>query len=139
MIVRDVMTDNPMTVNESARVTEAMDILQELDIRHLPVVRGAELIGIVSDRDLGSVYRPSLDDEEAVARLEDMYNSSVSEFMSTSLVQVDPESDLREAVQTMLENRVGALPVVDVSSGDLVGILSYVDVLRVAEPALAKL
>lgn len=139
MIVRDVMTENPMTVNESARVTEAMDILQELDIRHLPVVRGAELIGIVSDRDLGSVYRPSLDDEEAVARLEDMYNSSVSEFMSTSLVQVDPESDLREAVQTMLENRVGALPVVDVSSGDLVGILSYVDVLRVAEPALAKL
>lgn len=139
MIVRDVMTENPMTVNESARVTEAMDILQELDIRHLPVVRGAELIGIVSDRDLGSVYRPSLDDEEAVARLEDMYNSSVSEFMSTSLVQVDPESDLREAVQTMLENRVGALPVVDVSSGDLVGILSYVDVLRVAEPALGKL
>lgn len=139
MIVRDVMTDNPMTVNESARVTEAMDILQELDIRHLPVVRGAELIGIVSDRDLGSVYRPSLDDEEAVARLEDMYNSSVSEFMSTSLVQVDPESDLREAVQTMLENRVGALPVVDASSGDLVGILSYVDVLRVAEPALGKL
>ena len=133
------MTENPMTVTENARVAEAADLLQDLDIRHLPVVRGTELVGILSDRDLGSIYRPSLDDEDALSRIEAMYNSPVSEYMSTSIVHIDPESNIQDAVQMMLQNRVSALPVVESSSGDLVGILSYVDILRAAEPALGKL
>ncbi|MBW1904578.1 MAG: CBS domain-containing protein, partial [Deltaproteobacteria bacterium] len=52
MLAKDVMTENPVTATELMSVAEALGLLYELDVRHLPVVRGRELVGIISDRDL---------------------------------------------------------------------------------------
>jgi CBS domain-containing protein len=116
MKVRDVMTQGPASIRSTATVREAIDVLQSLNVRHLPIVDAhGELIGILSDRDLhGSAVRP---------------DSLVSLVMSTLLFTVQPEADVRDVIDLMIAEKIGAVPVLD-SDGALVGIVSYVDLLR---------
>lgn len=134
MLAKDIMTENPMTATELMSVAEAIGLLYELDVRHLPVVRGAELVGIVSDRDLRT-FTVS-DDDEAMEAMEGARSSSIGTFMNTDPVKVDPETNVRDIVDLMLLHRVGAIPVCDLDTGDLLGIVSYVDLLRVLQETL---
>jgi acetoin utilization protein AcuB len=128
------MTENPVTATELMSVAEALGLLYELDVRHLPVVRGRELVGIISDRDLRSFSEVS--EDEAIDAVESARSSNVGNFMNTSPVKVDPETGIREVVELMLLHRVGAIPVADLDTGDLLGIVSYVDLLRVLQETL---
>ncbi len=134
MLAKDIMTENPVTATELMSVAEALGLLYELDVRHLPVVRGSELAGIVSDRDLRSFTQPS--EDEAIDAIERARSSNVGNFMNTDPVRVDPETNVREIVDLMLLHRVGAIPVCDLDTGDLLGIVSYVDLLRVLQETL---
>ena len=128
------MTENPVTASELMSVSEALGMLYELDVRHLPVVRGSELVGIVSDRDLRGFTAP--DEDAAIEAVDDANSSNVGNFMNTNPIRVDPETNLREIVELMLLHRVGAIPVCDLDTGDLLGIVSYVDLLRVLQETL---
>ena len=134
MLAKDVMTENPVTATELMSVAEALGLLYELDVRHLPVVRGGELVGIISDRDLRSFSEAAEDD--AIEAVEGARTSTVGNFMNTSPVKVDPETTIREVLELLLLHRVGAIPVADLDTGDLVGIVSYVDLLRVLQETL---
>ncbi|HSN81876.1 MAG TPA: CBS domain-containing protein [Polyangiales bacterium] len=134
MLAKDIMTENPMTATERMSVAEAIGLLYELDFRHLPVVRGTELVGIVSDRDLRT-FTVS-DDDDAMEAMENARSSSIGSFMNTDPVKVDPETNVRDIVDLMLLHRVGAIPVCDLDTGDLLGIVSYVDLLRVLQETL---
>lgn len=136
MLAKDIMTENPVTATELMTVAEALGLLYELDVRHLPVVRGSELVGIVSDRDLRGFTAPSEDD--AIDAMENARGSNIGNFMNTDPVRVDPETNLREIVDLMLMHRVGAVPVSDPDTGDLLGIVSYVDLLRVLQETLEQ-
>ncbi len=136
MLAKDIMTENPVTSSELMSVSEALGLLYELDVRHLPVVRGNELVGIVSDRDLRGFTAP--DEDTAIEAVDDANSSSVGNFMNTNPVRVDPETNLREVVELMLLHRVGAIPVCDLDTGDLLGIVSYVDLLRVLQETLER-
>ena len=134
MLAKDVMTENPVTATELMSVAEALGLLYELDVRHLPVVRGRELVGIISDRDLRG-FSGAVEDE-AIDAVENARSATVGNFMNTSPVRVDPETNVREVVELMLLHRVGAIPVADLDTGDLLGIVSYVDLLRVLQETL---
>jgi acetoin utilization protein AcuB len=134
VLAKDIMTENPVTATELMSVAEALGLLYELDVRHLPVVRGRELAGIISDRDLRRFSEAA--DDEAIEAVENAHSSTVGNFMNTSPVKVDPETDVREVVELMLLHRVGAVPVADLDTGDLLGIVSYVDLLRVLQETL---
>ena len=134
MLAKDTMTENPVTATELMSVAEALGLLYELDVRHLPVVRGRELVGIISDRDLRSFSEDT--EDEAIEAVENARSSTVGNFMNTSPVKVDPETGIREVVELMLLHRVGAIPVADLDTGDLLGIVSYVDLLRVLQETL---
>lgn len=136
MLAKDIMTENPVTATELMTAAEALGLLYELDVRHLPVVRGSELVGIVSDRDL-RVFTASSEDE-AIEAMEAARSSNIGNFMNTDPVRVDPETNLREIVDLMLTHRVGAVPVSDAETGDLLGIVSYVDLLRVLQEILEQ-
>jgi len=124
----DVMTPNPTRLPLTATVADALAALRELDARHLPIVTlDGELVGIVSDRDLGQLPLAEwLPDAEAAAEL----RTPLSGVMSTSLLTVEPDTPLDEIVDLMIEHKVGALPVVRADGRTLVGIVSYIDVLR---------
>jgi acetoin utilization protein AcuB len=61
---------------------------------------------------------------------------TVGSLMNTNPAQVDPETEASEIVEMMLLHRVGALPVVDAETNQLVGIVSYVDLLRLLQDTL---
>ena len=124
MIVQDIMTHNPKYVETSTSIRHAIGVMQEFDIRHLPVLDGGELVGIISDRDLRGVI---LGSDGTVGNLD----AKVSQIMQTNPITVDQDADTSEAIELIVENKIGALPVVDAHNGKLKGILSYIDILRV--------
>jgi acetoin utilization protein AcuB len=131
---KDIMTANPVTATELMSVAEALGLLYELDVRHLPVVRGRELVGIISDRDLRVFSGPS--EDNAIDAVEAARSSTVGNIMRTSPVKADPEAGIGELAELMLLHRVGAIPVADPDTGDLLGIVSYVDLLRLLQETL---
>jgi acetoin utilization protein AcuB len=125
-----LMTENPVTVLETARLGQALQTLQTMEIRHLPVVnREGELVGMLSDRDLRGLSIPYLLGEEDAGRVQAARDAPVVDLMSSDVLTVNPETDAAEIVEMMLDNKIGAVPVVE-EDGALVGIVSYVDVLR---------
>jgi CBS domain-containing protein len=98
------------------------------------VVRGRELVGIISDRDFSEFTGAAEDD--VIDAVESARSATVGNFMNTSPVKVDPETNVRDVVELMLLHRVGAVPVADLDTGDLLGIVSYIDLLRVLQETL---
>jgi CBS domain-containing protein len=130
MIAADVMTENPRTIEATDTIAQAVDALQSLEVRHLPVVNEeGDLVGMLSDRDLGPLMRGSIEGEEAERMVVPLSRTRVADVMTSGVVSVDVDADVGEIVETMLEQRIGAVPVVD-GEGAVVGIISYVDVLR---------
>jgi acetoin utilization protein AcuB len=127
MKVADVMTKDPLTVTSSETISQADELMNANKIRQLPVVEAKELVGIVTDRDIRSFLSGSLL-ENPVAR-ERALNTEVQEVMTTEPITLAADDDLQEAVELLIEQKVGGIPVVDDAEG-LVGIVTYVDVLR---------
>ena len=130
MFVTEIMTEDPRTVGPDDTVSEAAIVLQSLGIRHLPVVDdGGMLVGMLSDRDLGPLMKTFLDGAEADNMVVPLSARPVSDLMSGGVISVGDDASVEEVVELMLDNRIGAVPVVD-ADGGLIGIVSYVDVLR---------
>ena len=127
MKVVDVMTKDPLTVTAIETIGQAEELMNTNKIRQLPVVQGKELLGIVTDRDIRSFLSGSL--LESPGTREKTLDTKVREIMTTEPMTVSPEDDLQEAVELMIEEKIGGIPVVDEAEG-LVGIVTYVDVLR---------
>jgi CBS domain-containing protein len=127
MKVVDVMTQNPLSMTPSETVGQADEIMSENRIRQLPVVDGSTLVGIITDRDIrsfldsGSLLVP---DARAKALA-----TEIKEVMSTDPLTLSPDDDLQEALELLIEEKIGGIPVMDQAEG-LVGIVTYVDVLR---------
>lgn len=133
MVVAEIMTKNPATASARTPIRDVIEKLLELDVRHLPIVQAGQLVGIVSDRDLRPLWAlEALVSEKVAERL----SRPVSTLMTQDVISVHPETELREVVEIMLDQKVGALPVLEPDSQRLVGIVSYVDVLRAVTDAL---
>ncbi|RMG42140.1 MAG: CBS domain-containing protein [Candidatus Dadabacteria bacterium] len=131
MIVKDVMTRNPVYVTVETPIREVMRKLYEKDIRHLPVLEDDDLVGIVSDRDIRAYTWPLMMEEEAGETYKSPeLDGPVSTVMRSDVISVQPDSEIVEVIDMMVENKVGAVPVVDAAEGRLIGIVSYVDILR---------
>ncbi|MGH7817259.1 MAG: CBS domain-containing protein, partial [Candidatus Binatia bacterium] len=122
-----LMTHDPLTVTPLETVGKADELMSENNIRQIPVVDGRELIGIVTDRDIRSFLSDALlADPDA---REKALKTGVGDIMTREPLCVAPDDELQEAVELLIEHKYGAIPVVDEAEG-LVGIVSYVDVLR---------
>jgi len=130
MQAQDVMTANPVTVPPQASVAEVWDLMRERAVRHLPVVDAGAVVGMLSDRDLAyfDVARFLTAGGAEALRLE--LSTPAVTVMSADVVTVAPDADLADVVDLLLENRIGAVAVVRPETQELVGIVSYVDVLE---------
>jgi len=110
-----LMTKNPASIRITATGRRALALLHELDVRHLPVLNeDNELVGMLSDRDF--------------ARTTNL-DGPVADLMSSDVLSLTLDSELTDILELMLTHKVGALPVTD-GDNALVGIVSYIDVLR---------
>jgi acetoin utilization protein AcuB len=134
MNAEDIMTRDPVTVNERATIGEAWRLLAEASVRHLPVVRDGDVVGILSDRDFRSLGVSLVADMESFERVRERLLAPVSALMTSGVVTAGREDDVSELVDLMLDEKLSAVPVVEDGTQELVGIVSYIDVLRAAQP-----
>ncbi|MDX1991965.1 MAG: CBS domain-containing protein [bacterium] len=127
--VQDWMTPSVVSVSSDTSVAVAQQKMHDLNIRHLPVVDGRKLVGIIS---LGDLREASPSDATALSIWELNYlweQLTVEKIMTRSVVVARPDDSIVETLRVMLEHRFGALPVVDVHD-QLVGIITEVDIFR---------
>lgn len=130
MLAEDIMTPDPVYVEETTLLGDALVALVEGDIRHLPVVRDGELIGILTDRDLRGMGLAQVEDMAGFDRLQRRMRRPVADLMRGSPVTVETKTSLADVVDILVEEKLGALPVVEPGTAHLVGIVSVLDVLR---------
>jgi len=128
------MTQKLVTATEDMSVKQAFLLMQTHRVRHIPVVDGEALVGIISDRDLRRPrWSEGLDDWTSVYQIDDHHQ--VGQVMTRNPETVRTSDHVLEAVRIFRERRYGALPVLN-KHGDLVGILSAQDLLEPLEEAL---
>ena len=128
--VRDIMTASPVTATPQTTVGEVVSMFYEYGIRHVPVIDEDGVVGVVSDRDL----RDSIDlvdvQTHGIDELLERRRQAISDYMATNVVRVDPEDSVLKVIDLMIELKIGSVIVTDTVTGNLAGIVSYVDVLR---------
>jgi acetoin utilization protein AcuB len=118
MRVQDVMTKGVSTVSAAATAEQAWDVMRMKRIHHLVVTEGREIIGVISDRDMGGRYGAAV----RQTRL-------VSELMTAHVVTVEPETPVRKAANLLRGRSIGCLVVTD--RDRIVGIITTADLLDV--------
>ena len=122
--VQDVMTTNPTTVEPGTSMKEAAQLMKKEDVGALPVVEGARLVGMITDRDI--VLR-------AVA--EGKLDATVGGIASKDVVSVDPQQSLDEAARLLAQHQLRRLPVCE-EDGRIVGIIAQADVAQIGHDEL---
>jgi CBS domain-containing protein len=138
MLAGEVMTPNPTTVTPETTISDVWELMRELEIRHVPVVEGGALVGVVSDRDLAYLDMARALSVQGADALRQELAAPIIKIMSTDVISVDPETDLGDIIALLLEHKVGALPVVQPDTREVVGIVSYIDVLRSLQDLLEE-
>lgn len=126
-IVRSWMSSPVFTVTPDTSLTEARRLIDEKQIRALPVVKDGKLVGIITKRGLLRLDLSILENESWHQSV-NMTEETVGEVMTIKPITLLPETLIPKAARIMLENKITALPVVE--NGDLVGILTNSDLLR---------
>jgi CBS domain-containing protein len=138
VIARDLMTPNPVTVTPDATVAEAWDLMRELDIRHVPVVHDGALVGMLSDRDLVYLDVGRVLAAEGVDAVRRELGTPVVKVMTSDVIFVESDAELGDVVELLIENKIGAVPVVRPETREVVGIVSYIDALRALQDLLEE-
>lgn len=126
--VRDLMTEEPITVGRRASVAAVYDLMSDNGFRHVPVVDDDdELVGIVSHRDLAAALGDSIR-APRMTQAELLETRTADQIMTRGVETVAPDDDLQVAAELMLENKFGCLPVCE--GAHLVGILTESDFVR---------
>lgn len=128
MLVKERMTPNPITVTPQTTVATALQLMRDNKIRRLPVVQGARLVGIVTDRDLLEVS-PSSATTLSVFELNYLLaKTKISDILpkDKKLIVISPDAFVEDAALLMRENKIGGIPVVD--NGKLVGIITETNI-----------
>lgn len=123
--LRDVMTTPVFTLTTAQPASDALAAMLDAGVRHAVVLFGADIVGVISDRDLGGT-------DGGLVRL----HRTVGELMHGDTVVVKPETPLGDAVHLVRERRIGCLPVVD--HHRLVGIVTRSDLLRVLDSGASE-
>jgi acetoin utilization protein AcuB len=129
MLVRKKMKKDLVTVTKDERMTVAKKIMKEKNIRHLPVVDGKRLVGLLTNMDVRKAEASpatSLEIRELHYLLDKL---TVGEIMTRNVITIAPDVSVEEAAILLHDNKIGCLPVVE--DGNLVGIITENDVMEI--------
>jgi acetoin utilization protein AcuB len=116
--IKRYMTPSPHTIGRAQSLGQAHKMMRSHHIRHLPVLDGGALVGVLSDRDLHLIE--TLRDVDADKVI-------VEEAMTPVVYKVSPEAPLDEVVREMAQHKYGSAIVED--QGKVVGVFTTVDAL----------
>lgn len=118
MRIKDIMNTYLFALKENDSLSDASDVMKLEKIRHIPIVDDDyKLIGLVTHKDLiraiAKKHSPIL----------------IREIMRKNVKAVEPETPLKGAIEVMILNKFGCLPVVD-NDRKLIGIVTEIDLLK---------
>ena len=116
MRIQEVMTEGVRTVPQAMPAREAWNLMKTHSIHHLVVTQGADIVGLISDRDGGGR-----------AGTLTRQGHTVGELMTNNVVMIDQEATVRKAANVMRGRTIGCLPVT--KKGRLIGIVTTADLL----------
>jgi acetoin utilization protein AcuB len=122
----EYMTSGPFAIGPHEPLGNARRLMERYELRHLPVVTDGKLVGIVSDRDMNLVQSLAHAPPDAI---------TVEDAMTPEPYAPPPNAPLQEVVGVMIERKIGSAVVVD--AGEIVGIFTATDAMRVLLDALA--
>jgi acetoin utilization protein AcuB len=110
------MTTTPFAINSESTLVEAMNVMNEKHIRHLPVIKGKNVYGLVSDRDLKSIMAYAGANSKAL---------HVGDICVDEPYITNPDAPIDEVAKEMVTRKIGSAIVID--NGKLVGIFTATD------------
>jgi len=129
MLVGDIISGKVITINIKDDVKKAFELMKSKKIRHIPVLDGGKLVGIITNTDLRQVLIPSKSEGAEQTFYFTSKFSTVGEIMTKGTITVTPQTDVEEAARLLQHYKIGGLPVVE---GDkLVGMITGTDILEV--------
>ena len=150
MLVKEIMTKNPITIDMNAAVREAAGVMKKNHIGGLPVMDRDRLVGMVTDSDIlalletgrisDDLWLPSpleiievpirefINWEKTKAALTDIGDTPVEKVMSHPPITIEEDADIEEAASLMLREGIARLPVIRGSA--VVGIVTRADIVQ---------
>ncbi|WP_313469892.1 CBS and ACT domain-containing protein [Carnobacterium sp.] len=129
MNVQNYMTAEVVTVPEDTKVLEALDIMKEHNFHRLPVVRNGRMVGLITE-EIIQENSPSTATSLSIHELNYLLTkTTVGDIMHKTVVTISATDLLEEAAVRMLEDEVGALPVVE-DEDKVIGIITDKDLFR---------
>lgn len=122
MQVKEIMTSVVQSLTPDSTIGAALEFFEAHEVRHIPVTDDGELLGLVTERVM-EVYLGAGAGQDVLA-------TRLGEIMEHNVVTVTSDSCVQVVIDNMLQYKVGALPVMDSASKKIVGIVSYLDVLK---------
>jgi len=127
-LVREIMTSELTTLNHDASLLDAVLLMRSSGFRHLPVVNGDRLVGILSDRDVQRAS-PSIFGKMTPEEYNRIFETTaIEKVMAKEITTVRPDTPVTEVVKMMHESKFGSVPVVE-GDNKLVGIVTTTDLL----------
>lgn len=123
MLVEEIMIKDVITLSPDSTIKEALKVLQDNKIRHIPIVEDGHVVGIVSDRDVRDASPSILLEDTDTKELD----SQIRQIMSQPVFTVHPLDFVEEIAKVFYEKEIACLPVV--KNGKLVGIVTEKDML----------
>jgi CBS domain-containing protein len=112
------MTKHVITASPDDKLSVARDIFKQNRVHHLPIVHGAQLLGILTTYDMFKL----------VEKHEDFEKIYIRDFMTNHVATLEPEDKIGSAAELFLENLFHAVPIV--KDGELKGIVTSFDVIK---------
>lgn len=118
-MIQKYMTTVPKSIGFDQTLAQAADFMRTLHLRHLPVLQGGKLVGVLTDRDINLVLSFKDSDPEKL---------TVEEAYTPDPYFTKPDAPLSDVVTEMAERKIGCALVVD--NGKLVGIFTEIDAYK---------
>lgn len=125
-----IMTQNVITLNKTDDLLTAEKLFKKHHIRHIPVVSGEKLIGMLSFTDLLRIsFADAIEDDEESDVETIVYNMfTIEQVMVKNLITINSSTTIKEVAEILSKNEFHALPVVD--NGKLMGIITTTDLIN---------
>ena len=126
--VSQIMSKDVVTIDPTKTLYEAEALFKKYHIRHIPVVEGRKLIGVLSLTDLLRISFADLSDDEkhVDSVVYDMF--TIPQVMAKVPLSISPDTTIKEAAEILAGQTFHALPVTE--NGNLVGMLTTTDLIK---------
>ena len=130
-VVREIMMGSPVTLKPEDTSDLANDIISLGRIRHIPIVDGIRLVGIVTGRDLIGTAAAQIFGLKRKSKSALLKSVLIKEVMKKRVITAAPDTPIKDIAQTMADKKIGCVPVL--SDGIVVGLVTTTDILRYVE------